>query len=131
MSDRSVALSNEGHLLMQVHQYNLALAKFDAALAISPRYALAQANRACALANLGRMVEARESMEQALSSDPTRPDVLYAAGWLLAREGRHADAVRYYDRSIDAYQRELPAPSCLTRSFIQKAASLMSLGDKR
>jgi tetratricopeptide (TPR) repeat protein len=128
MNERAISLCNQGHVCMQARKYEDALKLFDQAIAIEGRYALAWANKAAAMGNLNRPKEMRQCLEQALSIDPEHPDVLYTAGWVLAKEGNHADAVYYYDQSIAAYENKLRVASLLARSYNMKAVSLLQIG---
>jgi serine/threonine protein kinase/tetratricopeptide (TPR) repeat protein len=72
-----------------------ALADFDAALALNPRYDRALQNKASVLSeHLGRIEEAVRVLDTALAHHPGYVKALAGRGVLLARFGRRDDAVR-------------------------------------
>jgi tetratricopeptide (TPR) repeat protein len=89
-----------------------ALADFDAALALSPRYDRALENKANVLAErLGRTDDAITVLDAAVAHHPGYVKALAGRGVLLARRGRRDDAVRdaraalaLDDGALTAYQ---------------------------
>ena len=95
-------LNNCGSSLIELKQFEKALATFERALAISPNHFGALNNRGNALLKLRRLREALESYEQALAIDPHRAQGLSNRGIVLAELGRFETALASYDKAIAA-----------------------------
>ncbi len=92
--------SNQGGSLCALGKYDEALACFDKALALEPRYANAWSNKGIALYYLGRNQEALQCFEKALNIDPSNAMAWGNAGNVLSTLGRHEDAIRCCDRAL-------------------------------
>jgi len=79
-----------------------ALADFDAALAINPRYCPALQDKASVLSeNLGRVDEAIRALDEALEHHPAEVAAVAGRGVLLARLGRRDAALRDARTALD------------------------------
>jgi serine/threonine protein kinase/Tfp pilus assembly protein PilF len=77
------------------HQPNKALSDFDQALALNPRCLAALEDRAAVLSDvLGRTPEAIKSLDRAIELYPQRGQARAGRGVLLARLGKHDEALR-------------------------------------
>ena len=92
--------SNQGGSLCALGKYDEALAYFDKALALEPRYAHAWSNKGVALYSLGRNEEALQCFENALNIDSSDAMAWGNAGNVLSTLGRHEDAIRSCDRAL-------------------------------
>lgn len=63
-----------------------------------------------------------EALEKLLAGDPRDTFVLYGLGQAHAKEGRHAEAIRYYDGCL-----EVDPNYCY--AYYHKARSQVALGD--
>lgn len=70
MGQTASEIDQQGRDLVRVRNYEAALAKFDAAIALEPEFARAHADRANALSRLDRTTEACRSVRTALDLDP-------------------------------------------------------------
>jgi Tfp pilus assembly protein PilF len=79
-----------------------ALREFDAALAVDDRFAEAYRGRALVLdLAFGRSDEAEKDYRHALALRPTFSEAHNDLGQLLARTGRHAEAIAEFDAALD------------------------------
>ena len=79
-----------------------ALARFDHAIAIEPRFAEALTNRGAVLLALKKPDEALLSFDAALAIDPGLVEAWNNRGNVLSALGRHDEAVASYDRVLTA-----------------------------
>lgn len=75
---------------------------FRTMVADAPRSARSHAELASALAEAGRLAEAREEFARALAIAPEEPVILYNWGHALTAEGRFDEAAAVYRRAIAA-----------------------------
>ncbi len=91
---------NQGASLGALGKYHEAIACYDNALALEPRYAHAWCNKGTAFDCLGRYQEGLQCYEKALEIDPTDDIAWCNAGFALSELGRHEDAIRCCDKSL-------------------------------
>jgi TolB-like protein len=105
----------------QTNAWN-AIAHFEAAIALDPKFALAYADLAVVEQMYGRpewgsasseehvrrrTTEPRSRVERALALEPGRPEVLAAAGYVDFREGSHRWKKELLERALDYFDRSL------------------------
>lgn len=97
--DRAIATAaapelfyERGRAHLQLERPDLALADYDAALSLDPKFAHAICSRASALEDLGRIEEAHAAYSLAISIDPQQAAYWFGRGDLLMREDRFAEA---------------------------------------
>ena len=100
-ADSAQALVGAGYEEMRLRRIRPALALFDRAIALSPQWALAHADRAIALVHLDRLDEAETSAATALRLDPTEFAAHQAQGFLALRRGHPEEAVRATGRALE------------------------------
>ena len=83
-----------------MHRHAEALASFDRALALEPRFADALNNRGNALRDLDRPAQALASFDQALALEPRFADALNNRGNALRDLDRPAEALDSFDRAL-------------------------------
>ena len=91
---------NQGGSLSAIGKHHEALACYDKALALEPRYAHAWCDKGSALERLGRYQESLQCIEKALEIDPTDAITWGNAAYSLSLLGRHEDAIRCCDKSL-------------------------------
>ncbi|MCC6348512.1 MAG: protein kinase [Candidatus Eisenbacteria bacterium] len=91
-SRRAVSLNNQGHDSLMAGRVEVAKARFEAALAIAPRYAEAKLNLAAVLARAGSADRAAQRYAEVLRENPRRPGLLAAAHYGLGELDLRAHA---------------------------------------
>lgn len=115
-----------GLIALDHQNHAKALELLDKAVALAPKDAMMQAQKARALTLIGRQAEAREEVEQAArlqaEQSDSRAPVNDIIGVVLSRVGLHAQAVPFFERVVEAD----PAPA---NPHYNLAASLQFSGD--
>jgi protein O-GlcNAc transferase len=109
-----------GVLHLQRGDYAVAIAYFDAAIAIDPRNPFAHSNRAVALVEVGRFDEALASSDRSLALKPDHAEALNNRGNALKALGRIGEALASYDRAI-------ALKPDLADAFTNRAVALLGL----
>ena len=91
----------KGKVLVELNRYEEALAAYDQALKIEPKYAYAWNNRGQILANLGRHEEALDAYQKTLEIDPEDTTTWYNRGWALCKLGHRAEALFACDKIVE------------------------------
>ena len=91
---------NQGTSLSALGKHHEAIACYDNALALEPRYAHVWCNKGTAFDCLGRYQEGLLCYEKALEIDPTDDIAWCNAGFALSELGRHEDAIRFCDKAL-------------------------------
>jgi tetratricopeptide (TPR) repeat protein len=99
-SDNADAHLNLGNALLQKGNVDEAIAHFQKALQINPRYADAHNNFGNALSQKGNMDEAIAHYQQALQIDPNDADAYNNLGNALFRKGNADEAIKYYQSAL-------------------------------
>ncbi len=94
------ALTNLGVELLVAGDARRALELHDAAIAASPRYAVAHHNRGNALLALQSSEQALASFERALELEPDGVESLVGAGEALVRLARNDEAAQRFERAL-------------------------------
>jgi tetratricopeptide (TPR) repeat protein len=81
-------------------QFAEALMRYDSAIRLDPKLAVAHGNRGVVLKSLNRLEEAVASFERALRLQPGDADVWYNQGTTFSLLNRLIEAERSYDRAI-------------------------------
>jgi tetratricopeptide (TPR) repeat protein len=77
LRDRAGTHINRGTLRLRQKDWSLALADFDAAIALQPKIGEGHVNRAAALIGLARPAEAVAASDQGLALNPSEPEKAY------------------------------------------------------
>lgn len=88
LPDNARALCNFGSALMQLGDYDGALAKFDAAVEIAPTYFFARRNRGLLHVAFDRFVDAAADFKAAVEAQPNRADTRIALADALTEIGQ-------------------------------------------
>ncbi|MDA0591683.1 MAG: tetratricopeptide repeat protein, partial [Planctomycetota bacterium] len=90
-----------GYWQAQTRHFDAALASYDRALELDPKYAFAWNNRGIALRNLGRFEESLASYDRALELDPERSVAWNNRGIAIRDLGRFEESLASYDRALE------------------------------
>ncbi|EFH83561.1 serine/threonine-protein kinase [Ktedonobacter racemifer] len=112
---------NKSKALIEVKQYQEALAMCEQALRFDPSSALLYVNRASALCGLKRYQEALEACDQALQRNSRISLAHYNASEALMQLGRHQQA-------LEACERALQFDPSFPKTYINKSRVLIELG---
>jgi tetratricopeptide (TPR) repeat protein len=93
-------LSRLAGLRQQCHQWKQSLEPIEAALRLAPRNVGLAVQRAETLIHLGRREDARETLLQALATDPDASSVHAGIGWALLRAGDHERAAEFFNEAL-------------------------------
>jgi tetratricopeptide (TPR) repeat protein len=96
----SRTLVRRGQRFGRAGRFDLAELAFRAAVEADPNNADAVANLGISLANLGRLAEARQRLEQSLSMDGTDALAHFSLGVVLDRQGQDALAMNQYREAL-------------------------------
>ena len=91
------AINERGSVLVEMKNYDAALASFDKALAIQPQYAPAYLNKGNLYGALKRYDEAFAAYDKALGIEPRFPDVWLGRGNISRALKRNDEALASYD----------------------------------
>jgi predicted O-linked N-acetylglucosamine transferase (SPINDLY family) len=98
--DKADKAYNAANDLQRAGQFELAVAQYDRALKLRPKWPEALTNRGVALLVLDRAEEAVASYDRALAIRPTFALALSNRGNALCRLGRHQQALMSYDQAL-------------------------------
>ena len=90
----------DGCVLQRLARPAEAAARLRDALAISPDYLPARVKLAEALLDSGKIEESRHLFAALMKDSAAEPAALFGTGRIAALEGRHDDAVRYFERAV-------------------------------
>ncbi len=90
----------KGYSLIELGEYEEAIAAYDQALAIKPDYHEALYNKGIALSAIGRNEDAIAAYDQALAIKPDDHEALNNKGIALSAFGRNEDAITAYDQAL-------------------------------
>ena len=96
-----------------------ALANYQKALALDPNCASAHANLAVSFVQSGDLAQAETHYRQALAGRPTA-EIHNGLGFVLAREGRSADAIAEFRTAIDLDPKFTPAYNNLAEALVRE-----------
>jgi tetratricopeptide (TPR) repeat protein len=126
------AYNNRGYYFYQQGgRFEDALADFDQALALNPRFHRAWVNKGMTLAALDRGDSAQLCFEQALQIQPDDPDVLNDRGAIKFRNGDLAGAVSDFSRAIEKKPGLRDAYTNRALAYIRLQEYEKSIGDSR
>lgn len=95
-----VTYNNRGVALLQAGQTQAALADYESAIRLNPKFTRAHNNRGSVLSDLGRYDEAIRDFDTAIEQDPYYADAYGNRGNALARKGEPERALTDYARSL-------------------------------
>lgn len=90
-----------GITLANKEQYDVAIERYNNALALYPRMATAYSHRGDAFYDRGEYDSAIADYEQALSFDPQNDAVYHNLGLAYAGKGDHREAIQFYDQALE------------------------------
>jgi arylsulfatase A-like enzyme/tetratricopeptide (TPR) repeat protein len=90
-----------GSLYDRLGQPEVARANLEKALTIEPRFVPARIDLAVQLDESGDPADAEREFQQALADAPYYPKALYNYGTFELRAGRYAEAIGYFDRTVE------------------------------
>jgi tetratricopeptide (TPR) repeat protein len=90
----------QGCDLCQQQEYAQAIASFDRALQLNPRYSQAWNNRANALSAVQRQAEALDNYDRAVALQPNYHQAWFNRGELLSELMAYGNAIASYDQAI-------------------------------
>ncbi len=121
--DNFLAHSRLGVILAEQYEdYRAGIENFRAAIAIRPDDIYYRINLAKAYFEIGRLVEAFESYNNALQLDPENPDALNMVGVILLGWGRIDEAIRVFEKAVELH----PDDYKLLNGY---ASALLQIGD--
>ena len=91
-------LNNLGAAYMNQQLFEKALKAFEQAVALDPKFQIAQMNQGIALLNLGRVDAARQFLEDAVKQNPNDPHAWYNLGMLEKNSGNPQAAAEAFRR---------------------------------
>lgn len=100
MNPDAIAWNQHGLELGNQGRFAEALAAFDKALVLEPRFALARSNRSWTLGSLGRFAEALAVIDQALELDPNLALAWSNKGWIHYNLGQWNEAITAFDHAL-------------------------------
>ena len=96
----------QGCKLCEQEAYTEAVAAFDRAIALDPKFCKSWSNRANALCALKRYAEALDSYDRAVAIQPQYHQAWFNRGLLFSEMMAYGNAIESYDRAIALH----PAP---------------------
>ena len=99
-ADSAAAHTHLGDLFASARQHDAAVACYERAVALDPRFAIAHFNRALALQAAGRLADAVAGYDAFLAADPGSADAWNNRGGALAALGRLDEAIASFDRAL-------------------------------
>jgi len=99
-ADYAAAYYNRGNALIELRQFETAIASYDAAIALKPDLVKAYSNRGNALHELQRFEDAIASYDQALAIQPNSVQAHHNRGSSLREFKRYEEALASYQRAI-------------------------------
>jgi tetratricopeptide (TPR) repeat protein len=112
-------LDNLGVAYMNQQLFEKALKAFEQAVALDPKFSIAQMNRGIALLNLGRLEGARQFLEQAVKQNPANPHAWYNLGMLEKTSANSQAAVEAFRRVTEIDPNDADTWYFLGASFAQ------------
>jgi tetratricopeptide (TPR) repeat protein len=111
---------NRGQTLFALQRYEEALAEYQQELAFHPNNVASKANLASSLINLGRLIEARAAVCEALAMSPQYGFAFYLLSFVEPNRGRQSAALRAIREAlrIEPYEeRNVTRLGCLLREL--------------
>ena len=101
MEESEDGLLTMGRICVQRGRNEEASEKFDKALAVNPKSAIAWAGKGVALINMKRHEEAMDCFDKSILIDPKVAFAWEGKGIALMGLGRHRDAVPFFDMALN------------------------------
>jgi len=98
---KEVGFYNRGEKLKKLERYEEAIAAYDQALKIQPKYYEAWYAKAYSLYRLQRYEHAIASYDQVIQLQPEEAVAWYIRGWMLGELQRYEEAIASYDKAIE------------------------------
>ena len=99
-ANHSLAYNDLGYAYLQEGQLSNAVANFEKALTIRPRYPEAYYNLGCAFLANKQPAEAVDCFQRALALDSSVAQIHYKLANALMQSGRYTEAIAEYDRAL-------------------------------
>lgn len=97
---KEVGFYNRGEKLKKLERYEEAIAAYEQAIKIQPKYCEAWYAKAYLLYKLQRDEEALVAYEQVIQLQPDEAHAWYVKGWILGELKRYDEAIASYDKAI-------------------------------
>jgi tetratricopeptide (TPR) repeat protein len=98
---KEVGFYNRGEKLKKLERYEEAIAAYEQAIKIQPKYYEAWYAKGYSLYRLQRYEEAIASYEKVIQLQPEEPMAWYIRGLILEELQRHEEAIASYDKAIE------------------------------
>ena len=98
---KEVGFYNRGEKLKKLERYEEAIAAYDQALKIQPKYYEAWYAKAYSLYRLQRYEDAIAAYDQVIQLQPEEAVAWYIRGWMLGELQRYEEAIASYDKAIE------------------------------
>ena len=103
-----IAYNHRGDAYANLNNEKQAIADFDRAIAINPKFAAAYVNRGGSYFKLGNYKQAIEDLDRAIEINPRDADAYSNRGAAYAMLGNRRQAIWDYDRAIEINSLNLP-----------------------
>lgn len=130
----AIALNKRAVQLMRTNKLDSAEILLDKAIKADETYYVAYANKATLYINKTAYSKALKELEQALEINPKLPESWLMAGMLSERIGDATKANKYYQKSVDEFDKILSAsePNAITTpNRVSRAMALILMGKEQ
>lgn len=100
LADSNQAYAAKGYLYLKTGKFFLSIENFDKAIERGSNHISVYFCRAHALWDVKDYEKAMQGIEKVLLLDKTHPDANYLKGRILARTGKHKEALPWYDKAL-------------------------------
>ena len=118
-------LKEQGNLLFNQKNYQAALEKYDAILAMDRRHEAAWLNKALTYKRLKDFDTALIMLEQLLTINPRHPKGLYQKAWILQQQGNYTQAKIFYNKVLELKPEDVDANIALFQCKQQSNAKMI------
>ena len=125
----AVQKMEEGNARYYKGDYQGAIAAFDEALSLDPKYSSAYNNRSCAYSKLGRYDRAIEDCNEALAIDAKDAVAYYNRGGLYYDKGDNERAIADYDKAISLNSKYFEAYNNRGNAYAHKGNYTHAISD--
>jgi protein O-mannosyl-transferase len=118
---KSRAVFYKGMTLSKANQYDKAIAEYDKAIALSPKYAKAYYNRGIAYGKKGNIAKAIENYNQAIQYDPRYTEA-------FVNRGNAFSSLKQYDKAVEDYNQVIAIEKNFLLAYYNRANAFRALG---
>lgn len=119
-TSQAINFYNDGNSLLDAGKYQEAIAAFDRAIKIKPRFASALTNRGFALGKMQRYLEKFSSCDKATQADPQ-----FAEAWNC--KGLARFELKQYQLAIQEYESAIAVDSNSSQAWFNKGQALLQI----